>query len=206
MSTFTPPAPPAFRQATRQEKAARLLTDVLAPANLVIALLLFFGWHSTNSLTGIGWGLFAALFCGFIPLGIILFGVRRGGLTDKHIRIRTQRVVPMALSLVSVVAGVVLLYALHAPRDIAALVVAMLAGLVSALTVTVWWQISIHNAVAGGSAMILLLVFGLAVLPAVLVAAAIGWSRLVLKAHTLAQVIAGTALGGVSAFAFALLR
>ena len=59
--------------------------------------------------------------------------------------------------------------------DVAALVVAMLAGLVTSLAVTVVWQISIHNAVAGGTAMILLLAFGPAAIPALVVPAAIGW-------------------------------
>ncbi|MCX5612390.1 MULTISPECIES: hypothetical protein [unclassified Streptomyces] len=204
--TFSPPAPPAFADCTPREKAARILSDVLAPANLVVALLLLVGWHSTGSWSGLGWGLLAALFCGVVPIGIIVLGVRRGALTDQHIRVRRQRVVPMALSLVSVAAGIGLLHVLGAPADVFALVVAMLAGLVSSLLVTVGWQISIHMSVAGGTVMILLLVFGPQVLPAALIAAAIGWSRLALRAHTAAQLLAGTALGGTAALTFALLR
>ncbi|MEU9253989.1 hypothetical protein AB0D66_19285 [Streptomyces sp. NPDC048270] len=204
--TFSPPAPPAFADCTPRLKAARILSDVLAPANLVVALLLLVGWHGTGSWPGLGWGLLAALFCGVVPIGIIALGVRRGALTDQHIRVRSQRVVPMALSLLSVVAGLGLLHLLGAPADVFALVVAMLAGLVSSLLVTVGWQISLHMSVAGGTVMILLLVFGPPVLPAALIAAAIGWSRLALRAHTAAQLLAGTALGGTAALAFALLR
>ncbi len=203
--TFTPPAPPAFADCTPRQKAARILSDVLAPAHLVVALLLLVGWHSTTAWAGLGWGLFAAFFCGVVPIGIITLGVRRGALTDQHIRVRRQRVVPMALSLLSVVAGVTLLHLLGAPREVFALVVAMLVGLVSSLLVTVVWQISIHMSVAGGTVMILLLVLGPRVLPAVLIAAAVAWSRLVLKAHTPAQLLAGTALGGAAALTFALL-
>ncbi|MFC9328868.1 phosphatase PAP2 family protein [Kitasatospora sp. NPDC057015] len=43
-------------------------------------------------------------------------------------------------------------------------------------------------------------------LPTILGAAAIGWSRIILKAHTVGQVLAGTALGGTAALCFALLR
>ncbi|GAA1237471.1 hypothetical protein GCM10009665_29550 [Kitasatospora nipponensis] len=204
--TSAPPAPPAFADCTPTQKAARITTDVLAPANLVITLLLLVGWHSTRSWAGLGWGLLAALFCGVIPISIVLLGVKRGELTDKHIRVRRQRVVPMALSLVSVIVGITLLYVLGAPSDVSALVVAMLVGLVSSLLVTTGWQISIHNSVAGGTVMILLLAFGPWMLPTVLLAAAIGWSRIVLKAHTIAQILAGTALGGTAALTFALLR
>ncbi|MGW3683928.1 hypothetical protein [Streptomyces prasinus] len=105
------------------------------------------------------------------------------------------------------VTGIVLLNVLDAPREVFALVIAMLAGLASALAVTVWWQISVHNAVAGGSVMILVLVFGqVLVLPAVLFVAAIRWSCRVLKARTLAQLVCGTALGSIAALVFTLLR
>ncbi|WP_371588400.1 hypothetical protein [Streptomyces virginiae] len=171
----------------------------------MVALLLLVGWHSTTSWTGLGRGLLAALFCGVAPIGIIALGVRRGALTDQHIRVRRRRVVPMALSLASVVAGVALLHALGAPRPVFALVVAMPVGLVSSLPVTVAWQISIHMSVAGGTVMILLLVLGAPALPAALVAAAVGRSRPVLEAHTPAQLLAGTALGGTAALTFALL-
>ncbi|MFF4098020.1 phosphatase PAP2 family protein [Streptomyces sp. NPDC001903] len=203
--TFSPPAPPAFADCTPRQKAARLVSDGLAPANMVVALLLLVGWHAGASWTGLGWGLFAALFCGAAPIGIIAVGVRRGALTDQHIRVRGQRIVPMALSLLCVVAGLVLLRVLGAPGQVFALVVAMLVGLASSLLVTVGWQISIHMSVAAGTVTILLLVFGPRVLPAVLIAAAVAWSRLVLRAHTPAQLLAGTALGGTSALTFLLL-
>ncbi|MFJ9642720.1 hypothetical protein [Streptomyces sp. NPDC101206] len=204
--TFTAPAPPAFADCTPRQKTARVLTDALAPAHLVVALLLAVGWHSTRSWSGLGWGLLAALFCGVVPIGIIRLGVKRGALTDQHIRVRRQRVVPMVLSLVSVAAAMALGHALGAPREVVALVVAMLVGLVSSLLVTLGWQISLHMSVAGGAVMVLVLAFGTPLLLAVPAAVAVGWSRLVLKAHTPAQVLAGTVLGATTALTFALLR
>lgn len=204
--TFAPPAPPAFADCTPRQKTARVLTDVLAPGNLVVVLLMLIGWRSTGSWAGLGWGLLAAVFCGVIPIGIIALGVRRGALTDQHIRVRRQRVVPMGLSLVSVAAGITLVYALGAPADVSALVVALLVGLASSLLVTVGWQISLHMSVAGGTVMVLLIAFGAPMLLAVPVAAAVGWSRLVLRAHTAAQLLAGAVLGGTTALTFALLR
>ncbi|WP_405712304.1 hypothetical protein OG264_25220 [Streptomyces xanthophaeus] len=204
--TFSPPAPPAFADCGPRLKAARVLSDGLAPGNLVVGLLLLIGWHSTGSWAGLGWGLLAAVFCGVIPIGIIMFGVRRGALTDQHIRVRRQRVLPMALSLVSVVAGIALVHVLGAPADVSALVVAMLVGLASSLLVTLGWQISVHMSVAGGTVMILLIAFGAPMLLAVPVAVAVGWSRLALRAHTPAQLLAGSALGSTAALTFVLLR
>ncbi|MFI1943914.1 hypothetical protein ACH46F_08665 [Streptomyces virginiae] len=72
--TFSPPAPPAFADCTPRQKAARVLSDALAPVHLVVALLLLVGWRSTTSWTGLGRGLLAALFCGVVPIGIIAPG------------------------------------------------------------------------------------------------------------------------------------
>jgi len=207
VTTFVAPPTPTYAEATPRVKVAKALTDLFAPAYLVIGLLLVIGWHSTGGPAGVGWGLFGAFFCGIVPMTIIHLGVRRGKLTDKHIRVRRQRIAPLLATLASVVTGIVLLHVLEAPQEVFALVIAMLVGLASALIVTVWWQISVHNAVAGGTAMILLLVFGQSLLvPAVLFVLAMGWSRRVLKAHTVAQLICGTALGSTAALTFTLLR
>ncbi|MEV4192508.1 phosphatase PAP2 family protein [Streptomyces toxytricini] len=204
--TAAPPAPPAFADCTPRQKAARMLSDVLAPAHLVVLLLLVIGLHSTRTAAGLGWGLLAALFCGAVPIGIVRLGVRRGALTDQHIRVRRQRILPMGLSLGSVAAAMGLGHAFGAPREVLALVAAMLVGLATTLLVTVGWQISVHMSVAGGTVMVLWLAFGQAALLAAPLAAAVGWSRLVLRAHTPAQVAAGTALGAVTGLTFALLR
>ncbi|MBW1597230.1 hypothetical protein [Streptomyces sp. JJ38] len=206
MSTHTPPPTPSYAEASPRVKAAKAITDVLSPAYLVIGLLLLIGWHSTHSIAGLGWGLFAATFCGIIPLAIVHLGVRRGKLTDKHVRVRKQRIAPLAFTLVLVLTGIALLHVLGAPQDVFALVIAMLAGLASSLLVTVWWQISVHNAVVGGTVMILLLVYGPIALSTAALVVAVGWSRRVLKAHTMAQLVCGTALGAISALTFVALR
>ncbi|MFE7561340.1 hypothetical protein [Kitasatospora sp. NPDC057500] len=223
MSAFVPPEPPGFAAASPRERAARTVTEVLAPvplvsallviALLVIALLLLVGAHAADGWSGAGWGLLAALFCGVVPLGVIALGVRRGALTGKHVRERRQRVLPTGARLLSVVTGVALPYLLGAPAEVGALMVAMPVGLVAAPAVTVWWvwwQISVHNAVAGGTATVLLLALGPASPAPVPATASLpvaaGWSRPVLRAHAPAQVVAGTALGGACALVFTLLR
>jgi membrane-associated phospholipid phosphatase len=61
------------------------------------------------------------------------------------------------------------------------------------------WKISIHCAVASGSVTILALLFGPWLIPAYLLVALTGWSRVTLKDHSAAQVIGGALLGGVAA-------
>ncbi|MFD7720622.1 phosphatase PAP2 family protein [Streptomyces sp. NPDC059814] len=188
-------------------RLARIVTEVLAPAYLVIAILLIIGWHSTGSAEGLAWGLLAALFCGGIPIAIILFGVKRGSWTDKHVKVRSQRAIPLTATMISVLAGILIQVVFDAPRELFALVIAMLVGLAATMVVTVWWKVSVHTAVAGGVATILTLAFGPALAALALVVAAVGWSRVQLRDHTVAQTIVGALLGGVAAaVTFGLLR
>lgn len=205
-STPTPPPAPSYAAATSRQWFAAVVTDVLAPGHLVIVLLVVVGWHSTGSARGAAWGLLAALFCGVVPLAVVHWGVRRGGLTDRHVGVRRQRLVPLSVSLGSAVAGLLSLWTLDAPREVASLVMALLVGLVTCLAVTIHWQVSVHTAVAGGSVMVLIVTYGWVLVPAFAIVALVGWSRRVLGAHTAAQMLCGTALGVATALTYALLR
>jgi membrane-associated phospholipid phosphatase len=157
------------------------------------------GWHSTPGPAGLGWGLLAATFCGLIPYGIVVARVRRQRLTDRHLRTLQQRPAPLLAGIASVVAGVAVLVALDAPRQLIALVTAMLTGLAATLLVTLWWKLSVHTAAASGTVAVLTLTFGPAftlALPAVVLVA---WSRVRLGDHTPAQTVAGAALGALVA-------
>jgi membrane-associated phospholipid phosphatase len=186
---------------------ARAVTEVLAPANLAVAQLLLVGWHSTSGPAGLGWGLLAATFCGLLPYGIVIAGVHRKRWGDRHLRDRRQRPGPLLTGLASVVAGLAILVVLGAPRELVALVAAMLAGLATALVVTLWWKLSLHTAGAAGTVAILALTFGPALTLAIPTVALVAWARVRLGDHTPAQTLAGAALGGlVATTVFILLR
>ncbi|MGW9131955.1 hypothetical protein [Streptomyces sp. NPDC055681] len=198
MTATTAPLPPTAA-APAERRSARIVTEILAPANLVIGVLLVIGWHSTNSLQGVGWGLLAGTFCGGLPIAYIVAGVRRGRWTDKHLKVRTQRWIPLFVTLGSVLIGTGLLLALDAPREVVALVAAMIAGLLLTMAVTVWWKVSVHTAVASGVAVVITVAYGWWAALLFLGVAAVGWSRVSLRDHTKAQVIVGAILGGTAA-------
>lgn len=176
-------------------RVARIVTETFAPAVLVVGVLLAVGWHSTRSPAGVGWGFLAGLFCGVIPIAFILYGVKRGHWTDHHVRIRHQRAIPICGTALSVAVGLLALLWLGAPREVVALVVAMLAGLAVTLAVTAFWKISVHTAVAGGTITVLTLTYGPAIAAAIPLVALIAWSRIELRDHTPMQTLAGTLVG-----------
>ena len=73
--------------------------------------------------------------------------------------------------------------------------------------VTSAWKISVHQAVSAGAVIMLAQTYGPWALSAYILVAVVGWSRVELRDHTPAQVIAGTLLGTtVAAVVFAALR
>ncbi|MCX5395979.1 hypothetical protein [Streptomyces sp. NBC_00102] len=199
--------PPPTAAAPAERRSARLVTEVLAPPHLVVLVLIVIGTHATGSLAGAGWGLLAGVFCGGLPIVFVVAGVRRGRWSDKHLKIRAQRWIPLFVTLGSVLVGTGLLAALGAPREVVALVAAMIAGLLLTMAVTVWWKVSVHTAVASGVAVVITVAYGWWAALLYLGVAAVGWSRVSLRDHTTGQVVVGAVLGGTAAAAvFAGLR
>jgi len=179
---------------------ARALTEAFAPGLLVAVLLLVVGFHA-GSQPGVSrwWGAPAALFAAGIPMAYVVRGVRRGRLTSHHIPEREHRRGPLLFGMVSVAIGTAALVLLGAPRELLALLAAGSTGLVVFGLVTAYWKMSIHAGVAAGTVAVLVAVFGPIALLGVPLIPLIGWSRVVLKAHTRAQVVAGSIVGALIA-------
>jgi membrane-associated phospholipid phosphatase len=184
---------------------AQRCTYWLEPKNWLIVTVIAIGWHADGP-AGLGWGLLAALFTAVLPTLFITYGVRRGRWSDRTVGARRPRLVVLAFITASVATGLILLLVLGAPRLLTGYLAFMLASVAVLAAITTIWKISIHCAVASGSVAILALSFGPLVLPAYALVALLGWSRVVLKDHTVAQAVAGAVLGaGAAALAYAAL-
>ena len=189
-------------------RLARAVTEVFAPPMLATVLPIVIAAHAGPTVpAGLAWGLLASLFSAIIPYAMIWYGVRRGRLSDRHIGVREQRTKPLALGLASVLVGLVLLMLFGAPRELIALVVALFVGGLVATVINHYWKLSVHASVAAGSMVVLVLVFGPALLATAVVVAAVGWSRVRLHDHTAWQVVTGTVVGAVvTGLVFGVLR
>lgn len=180
-------------------RVARVVTEVLSPAVIVVVLPLAVAWHATGYALGptVGWGLLVAVFYSVIPMVIMVRGARRGRWDGHWVRERERRIVPFLLCLVSTVAGLAIMLTGGAPRAVIALAWSMIATLVAVLAITRWWKVSVHATVAGGAAATIVLLYGpwyLLLVPAV---ALVAWSRVMVEDHTAAQVVVGAVLGPV---------
>ena len=174
------------------------MTYLLEPKNWIIATVIAIGWHADGA-AGLGWGLLAAFFAAVLPTLFITRGVRRGRWGDRNVGTKRARLVVLSFIITSVAVGFLLLVALGAPPELSGYFGCMLVSVAVLTAITTAWKISIHCAVAAGSVTILGLIYGPWLLPAYALVALTGWSRVVLKDHTTAQVVAGSVLGAIAA-------
>ncbi len=132
-------------------------------------------------------------------MAYVASGVKAGKWSDHHVSNRHQRHTPLLVGLVCIATASVLLAVVHAPRELLALVLSQLVGLVVVMTITRFWKVSVHSSASGGLVGILIVMFGFWALLGVVPLAVVAWSRTVLDAHTWPQVIVGAASGATVA-------
>jgi membrane-associated phospholipid phosphatase len=184
---------------TTGRRAARIVTEVLSPAVVVVALLLAVTWHGTGHdvWPTLLWSVLIAFFFSVLPMAFLVWGARRGRWDGHWVRDRAHRTVPLLVCLASGLAGLVVMLVGGAPREVVALSVAMILTLVACLVITRWWKVSVHATVAGGAVAMVALLYGPWLLLLALLVALVCWARVMVEDHTVAQVVVGAVLGPV---------
>jgi membrane-associated phospholipid phosphatase len=180
-----------------KNRAARWLTETFQPPVVVSIQLLISPLTQPGFPETMVYGALAALFVCVVPLILLLVLVRLGKVTDHHVSDRKQRAPVLLMALGSILAGLLVLEGLNAPPSVIAMVLAVVGGVVVLAVVSPFWKMSGHAAAISCSAVIAVLMLGAAWAPLLLMVPAVGWSRVVLRAHTVAQVVAGSLFGGV---------
>ena len=180
-----------------KNRAARWITEAFQPPVVVSVQLLVSPLTQPGFPGTMAYGALAALFVCVVPLMLLLVLVRLGKVTDHHVSDRKQRAPVLLMALGSIVAGLLVLEAAGAPKSVIAMVLAVVGGVVVLAAVSPFWKISGHAAAISSSAVIAVLMLGPAWLPLLLLIPAVAWSRVVLRAHTRAQVVAGALFGGL---------
>ena len=183
-----------------RRSSAEWVTYLLEPKNWIIATTLAVGWHADGG-RGLAWGAVAALFAGVVPMAFINRGIRHGRWDDRNVGAKRPRLIVLGFIIASVAVGLALLVGLGAPTELSGYFACLLGSVAVLAAITTVWKISIHCAVASGSVTMLVLLFGPWLVPAYLLVALTGWSRVVVKDHSIAQVVAGSLLGLAAAVA-----
>ena len=176
---------------------ARWLTEAFQPPVVVSIQLLISSLPEPGFPGTVGYGALAALFVCVLPLFLLLILVRRGKVMDHHVSDRKQRAPVLLMALGCIALGLLVLSAVGAPQSVIAMVLAVVGGVAVLAAVSPFWKMSGHAAAISCSAVVAVLMLGAAWAPLLLLVPAVGWSRVVLRAHSVAQVVAGSLFGGL---------
>lgn len=150
------------------------------------------------------------LFSFVIPAILIFMLYRMGIISDLSLKVRRERIYPYMITLLSYSVMIWFYYRMHMPTWFFMIMASSVAIMVVAILITLKWKISAHmfgiGGLIGGAMSVSYFVehsnpyfmfMGLFI-----IAGLVGTSRLILKRHTLAQVIAGFLLGLLLSFVF----
>ncbi len=197
-------------------RMAKLLSSLFMP--LYAPLWVFFGLFLFSYLKMLPWGykLFILgmvyLFTVFIPtVGISFIRIFKRW-TRLELSHREHRHMPYIVTLLSYTACLVLMTKINTAMFFRGVVMAALISQIICITINAWWKVSTHMVGMGGLVGALnafsILFFYNPVWPfcgLLLLSGALGTSRIILRQHTLAQVLVGFGIGYVCAMIFILI-
>lgn len=179
----------------RRLRVARHVSNILSPAAVSLPTVFLVAFYRAQDIAQTLLYIFIMIvFLSIGPLAYIAIGVRTGKLSDMDVSIRAQRVGPFVFTTVSEMIGLLILIQLHAPKNLLTLLLATTLTTGLLMIITLWWKISIHSSTLSGAVSMLTVLYGPFLLASFLLVALVGWSRIALGRHTLAQVIAGALL------------
>lgn len=192
---------------TTADKVAKCISNVLQPIFLPFYALLYWWYVHPDTLpigTAYTWAAVYITFSCFIPAFAHLVLYFTGKVGDFFISNRNKRLPINLISLISLIAGQLILQQMHAwPIDRVMFGSVIAVGVIT--VITLFWKVSAHVAsisciitsifcfqfIVGDYSVWLQVVM-------LVLAGAVGWSRIQLKAHTLAQVLVGVLVGVLS--------
>jgi hypothetical protein len=173
---------------------AKGISIVFSPPLLGIVAMAILGLE-LGTLSSWVWIIVYAALTMLAPVAFLLHLMRRGEISDFHIRKRSERIKPLtALLLLSFLSWLIFL-AGEAPYlfQVFALIGTLQAMVM--LLITLRWKISGHGASAAGFSVLLWGLYGSAAALAFLFIPIVIWARVSLDRHDLSQSLAGAALG-----------
>ncbi|MEE2752894.1 MAG: hypothetical protein VX910_02845 [Candidatus Latescibacterota bacterium] len=183
-------------QTTRLDVAARWITIALNPAVVsVLAFLFLDGYPEAGSWK---WIVLATILGPGVPSGYAIYLYVKGEATSVFLPDPRDRMIPLFLAAGSCCVGVWMLTSFSGPTYAVVLMSAyILIAFVSAI-LSRRWRISLHTAGICAPWFVGMTFIGVEYVWAFPAPLVIGWSRVRVRGHTLNQVLAGAAIGGVS--------
>jgi membrane-associated phospholipid phosphatase len=174
---------------------ARILSTIFNPFLTALALFVILADVSATDTLSFWRLLFLSTFFTAIgPMLYVFWLYATDRISDLDMSIREEREVVFGAFVVFDLVGAITLWLIHAPK---LLIAAMLGYFASTLIVgyiTRFWKISTHAIGITAPLVALTMLYGRQPLPFLVLIPMVCWARVYLKAHTIAQVVAGAVL------------
>ena len=190
---------------------ARVMSMLFTPFYLPLLGLAVLFFLSYLSLMPTGYKIFVLcmvyLFTILLPTMLIHFYRRYQGWSPIELGVKERRMVPYTLSILCYFVCLYLMETFHIPHFMGSILMAARFLQVLCAIINVWWKISTHTAAIGGVAGALIAFSGIFLFNptwwfclVMLVAGMVGTSRMILRQHTLSQVLGGFGIGLLTAY------
>ena len=184
---------------TRFARAVSYIFDGSVLATPVFAATSFYNQADSKSM--LPSFITAVIFAAFIPYFLILFLYKAKKISDLQIPRRKERLFPLLIINICVIAGFFILLYLQPQRLMMSVYSIYLIGLPVISLITLFWKISFHATYITLFSIVYMIVFGKWAIFTLPLIPLVGWSRIKLRRHTLAQVIAGISVIGIISLA-----
>ena len=190
---------------------ARVMSVLFTPFYLPLLGLAVLFFLSYLSLMPTGYKIFVLsmvyLFTILLPTMLIHLYRHYQGWSPIELGIKERRMVPYTISILCYFVCLYLMEIFHIPHFMGSILMAALFLQVLCAIINVWWKISTHTAAIGGVAGALIAFSGIFLFNptwwfcvVMLVAGMVGTSRMILRQHTLSQVLGGFGVGLLTAY------
>jgi membrane-associated phospholipid phosphatase len=184
-----------------RKRTASIISDLTVPPVLAVPFYTVICLIDQAQNGGGGPELLARLFFSItfdvtLPTCFVLYLYAKKRVTDLHISVREQRHIPYLFNIITDLIGFLFILWLLGTGVLAAIMLINVINRMLVSLINLWWKISGHAiGVTTPLAGLFWFFGGWAILPLFLLVPLVGWARVYLHAHTLAQVIAGSFFG-----------
>lgn len=175
---------------------ARIFSNVVSPPSIFALLGLVVAWATLPFWLGLAWAAVYGFLISLVPLGVVVYLLKTGRVSDLHMRNKNERHTPYLVGLICGVMALIVASVFDAPNLMRSLIVCNIIGLVTLGFINVYWLISSHSASIMLATLFVGFVFsvkaGIALIPMIGLTI---FARLVLRRHTVPQLVAGLFAG-----------
>lgn len=175
---------------------ACVFSNVVSPPSISAFLGLAVARVSLPFWPGLIWAAVYGFFISLVPLAVVVYLLKTGRIGDLHMRNKGERHTPYLVGLMGAVVSLIVASIFDAPQLLRSLIVCNIMGLAILGFVNIYWLISSHTASMMLATLFASFVFGARA--GVMLVPLVGLTllaRLVLRRHTLPQLVAGLLAG-----------